>query len=219
MRHPVLSGLNALRLLKEEDAMSASSLSEAADVAQIVMATCAGLALLGVAVEYLAQKARSRLEHAQAMIEVFDRDEMIAFAVTCLDWAGGLIPIPSAWREAVGASVVRPDPAAVRTAVERVLNKETAESPLLLLYRHAFVRLFNHLERIEDLRRAIGPSDVRPIAWIAQQLASWQYGDPDTFAGAIDGWYDNGKLRRLIELLRRMAGPAMGRAEGPITQE
>lgn len=204
------------------------SLKDAADVAQILMAACAFFALAGVGLEYLAQKRRSRLEHAQRVVEGFDRDELIVFAVTCLDWAAGMIPVPTAWQQAMAdrpaepdedsqngfdrmeqkaiGSLIRPDPKAIYIALRLQLNDKTNASPVLLLYRHAFVRLLNHFERIEDLRAlgVIGVADLRSIAWIAEQLTHWRYGSPDIFAAAIDGWYPGGKVRGLLNRLLSM---------------
>ena len=174
--------------------------------AETIAAVAAVVGLVGAAFEYWRQKRQSRLELAQRLIEQFRSDEMIAFAVTSLDWGDGIIPVPVAWRDAVNKAWITPDPKELVAAVEYGLSKDTAKDPLRLLYRHSFVSLFDHLERIEDLRLAgaVTVSDLQPMVWIAEQLDNWLYnpypGKPP-FRDALNGWYAKGKLLRLIETL------------------
>src|SRR5260370_20213758 len=67
--------------------------------AETVTAAAAVVGLVGVTVEYLRQKRQSRIELAQQLIERLDTDEMIAFAVKCIDWGTGIIPVPTILRE------------------------------------------------------------------------------------------------------------------------
>jgi hypothetical protein len=155
--------------------------------------------------EHVRQKAQFQLELAQKLIEHFDSDEMISFAVTVLDWGGGIIVVPAAWRDVIGKPGITPSPLEVIAATQYKLTPETKKDATRLLYRHAFVRLFNHLERIEDLRAsdAIRVTDLQPVTWLAQELHRWTY-YPKTewpFQGAMDGWYPKGKLKGLVEAL------------------
>ena len=100
------------------------------------------------------------------------------------------------------------------------LTPETAHDPVLLLYRHSFVSLFNHLERIEDLRqtKAVKTADLGAMAWLAGELKDWRY-DPNpaqpAFRSALDGWYEKKKLFGLIDDLDRACRKATDKASYP----
>ena len=155
--------------------------------------------------EHVYQKAQAQLERAQRLIEFLDSDEMVSFAVTVLDWGNGIIAVPTAWRDLVGKPGIIPNPSEVIAATRYALDAETAKSPMRLLYRHAFVRLFNHLERIDDLRTsdAICLADLQPMMWLACQLHYWAYHPAIEwpFREAMDGWYPNGKLIGFLRAL------------------
>lgn len=171
-----------------------------------VTAIVAFAGLIGIPAEYRRQRTQSRLELAQKLIECFQSDDMIAFAVTSLDWGDGIIPVPMAWRDVIGAASIIPDPKELLAAVEYGLTDKTKKDPVRLLYRHSFVSLFNHLERMEDLRSAgaVTASDLLPIVWIAAYIDEWPYNpypDKPPFRDALNGWYEEGKLLRLISAL------------------
>ena len=165
--------------------------------------------------EHSRERSQAQLEVAQKLIEQFDSDEMISFAVTVLDWAAGIIVVPAAWRELVGKAGITPHPSEVIDATSYALSDDTRKDPTRLLYRHAFVRLFNHLERIEDLRvsDAIAIADLRPVMWLVRELHSWTYypGTEWPFQAAMDGWYAKGKLMGLLQALLSEYGDKDGK--------
>ncbi len=99
------------------------------------------------------------------------------------------------------------NPDELAQSVETNISPKTATDPVRLLYRHSFVSLFNHLERIEDLRSigAVTVADLKPIVWLAKQLNDWEYhsGSISPFRGALEEWYERGKLIKLIDALRQ----------------
>jgi hypothetical protein len=178
-------------------------------IAASVSAIVASLALVAVYREYRNQKNRNRLELAQSMIERAETDEMILFAMTSLDWAEGVVPVPQTWRAIIGKEAIKPDIEAVYDAVRPQLTKKIAADEIKLLYRHAFVRLFNHLERIQALvdKQAIAVEDLRPLAWVAHELLSWRYDTENRgerfFMEAIDDWFPSKLPRKLVTALAR----------------
>lgn len=186
-----------------------NALTKADVVAAIATVATAITAVFALAVtwfEYRRQKGKARLELAQGLIDRLETDEMIAFAVKSLDWAAGQIPVPATWRAIVKCDSIPPNPHKLAAAVKMQLTEETARDPVLLLYRHSFVSLFNHLERIEDLRqtKAVKTADLGTMSWLAGELKDWRY-DPNpaqpAFRSALDGWYEKGKLFQLIDAL------------------
>jgi hypothetical protein len=169
---------------------------------ETITALAAVVALLGVVAEYRRNKRKERLERAQRLLDRLDSDDILLFAVTLLDWGAGMVAVPAAWRGVVGHAAIVPDPSKLLSAMTPELSEQTASDPCEVLYRHAFVRLFNHLETIEDLRRAgaIHVENLQPIVWLARELHRWQYApEPEwPFGAAMNKWYEPGKLTGLI---------------------
>jgi hypothetical protein len=167
------------------------------------------VAFIAVVVEYRRQTRQSRLQLAQEMIGKLYEDELLSFATTALDWGGGLVVIPDSWRDVVGKPSVPYDFLAIKDAMEPQLPPSAAGDPIKLLYRHAFVHLFNHLERIGTLAEggAIDIRDLGPMAFVAHQLLSWSYtphGEKtDAFMRAMREWYKDATPETLI---KRIAG-------------
>jgi len=68
--------------------------------------TVAGAIVTGFAVgvtvwQYFSQKRQRKYERAQELLRKFDDDPVVRFAVTCVDWGEGLIPVPNDWRVAM----------------------------------------------------------------------------------------------------------------------
>jgi hypothetical protein len=161
------------------------------------------IAFVAVLLEYVRQRRSTRLQLAQQMIERLDDDPMLQFAATSLDWGAGLAVIPTDWRDVVGRPSVEVDVDLIAESVSPVLTKSVAEDPLKLLYRHAFVHLFNHLERIGALLRngAVVADDLAPMAEMAGQLKWWDYAsdaNKQCFGAAMDRWYPGGLPQRVI---------------------
>jgi hypothetical protein len=177
------------------------------DVANVVVILVTLVGLWFAFNEYQDQRRRAKLELAQELVRRFDEDDMIDFAVTTLDWAEGLLPVPVPWRDVVKEVAIKPDIALLEEALQPDLTDNIAKNPIGLLFRHSFVRLFNHLENIQDLRsrKSIEDADLAPIAYILAQLAKWKYAPQERtqhfFRKSLDDWYPGGKLLRLLDEL------------------
>lgn len=176
-----------------------------AELSEVVIAVCALIGLPSAALEYWRARKQVKLELAQRLMAKFDSDDMVRFATTSLDWAWGLIPVPLAWREIVKSAAIAPNAQKVLMAVQPQLTAAVAADPETLLYRHAFVYLFNQIESMADLTgaKAINPSDLVPIVWTLRQLRDWRYGSPtpkdQQFLPTMNSWYEKGKLVRFID--------------------
>ncbi|HMB95962.1 MAG TPA: hypothetical protein VKK61_07990 [Tepidisphaeraceae bacterium] len=167
------------------------------------------IAFGAVVVEYRRQTRRHRLEIAQNLIEQLDEDDMLRFAVTTLDWGAGLVIIPESWRSVIDKPSVEFQLDVILDALRPELTSVTARDPLHLLYRHSFVRLFNHLERISVLLEsgAVDVNDLQPIAFVAHQLLQWSYasvekGD-EIFREAMKRWYPDDAPNRVVTLISK----------------
>lgn len=163
------------------------------------------LALIAVWIEYARQKGLARQQLAQELSARLDTNEMVAFAVTVLDWGSAIVIVPEAWREAIGRAAVDWNIDDIRDAVQRNLTPTTAANPVRLLHRHAFVQLFNQLERIAEFEQtgALRIDDLRSFDWLAHELVAWRYAPveerKDFFKGALDHWYPDSNLMPLLE--------------------
>jgi hypothetical protein len=191
--------------------------------AEWISAIIAVFALVAVGVEYFRQKERDAIEDtqqkrrdqlqlAQAMIEQLSTNEMLLFATTTLDWGDAIILVPGPWREVVKSPCVHWNLADIRDALQPQLSPETRTNPVRLLYRHAFVQLFNHLERMDDLLRsdAISLSNLKPLSELARQLESWDYARGLTleekeqlFSKPIKAWYPDNAPKHFIDAVAK----------------
>jgi hypothetical protein len=118
-----------------------------------------------------------------------------------------LIPVPLSWQAFVGSSKVEFDFELIRDALAPQLSHTTATDPVRLLYRHAFVHLFNHLEKIGYLVRdgSISVKDLPNLVWLSQQLLSWNIAPTESrdkiFKEAIELWYPDGVVLGLLNAL------------------
>ena len=187
---------------------------EFGNISEQVSATVTVLAFIAVVWEYRHQIRQRRLELAQEISHKLEEDETLLFAVTCLDWAAGTIPIPDRWRAVIDRSEISPNIGLLRVALEpgiaNTLQLPSAlDSKICLLLRHSFVSLFNQLERLEQLHRcrAVDLEDLSAFGWIAAQLTDWEYIDADErpvfFMNAIISWYKCNDLNRFIYELAR----------------
>jgi hypothetical protein len=169
--------------------LSPDYVSAWADVAQTIIAIVAALV---VWYEYIEHKKARRADLAATLIARLDADELIAFAVTSLDWGGGLVVVPPAWRDLLENRKPLYEAAIVEDALSPNLNISTAMDPLRMLYRHAFVRLFNHLQvvAVHVKRDPALISGLEPMADLAHRLSRPLYiPSRELYRNAIAAWY------------------------------
>lgn len=177
---------------------------EFGSVADIVSALIAVAAFVGVVREYRQNSRIKRLELVQNLDYTMETDEEIKFAVTSLDWGAGVIPVPTRWREVVNKPGIRPDLRLLGLGVAPGFSKELEDEPVALMYRHCFVALFNHLERVKLLhdKKAIEIEDLNAVSWVASQLVDFPYARQeqraDFFLPAIKRWYLKTALDQFI---------------------
>jgi hypothetical protein len=159
--------------------------------------------------EYNEKRRRERLALAQRLIDRLSTDEMLRFAVTRLDWGTAILPVPSTWRGIIGEASIKLNVDELYDSLRPGLTDQTRNDPKRLLYRHAFVELFDFLERLDNLldSEAIEVRDLEPIAWILEQLSDWPYAKPhkpeDFFLPALREWYPGGGPLRLFEAVKK----------------
>jgi hypothetical protein len=174
------------------------SLEQAAHWSAIAQAVIALVAAVFVWHEYRGHQKARRDDLARSLAAVLDTDELIAFAANSLDWGGGLVVAPPGWRDLLEHPAPLYDAAHVEDALQVRLTGSTQSNPLRLLYRHAFVRLFNHLE-IVALHVKRDPAlliELEAIADVAHRLCRPHYvqltrklPERDLYRTALLGWY------------------------------
>lgn len=172
-----------------------------------VSATVAVAAAVLVGIEYLSQRTQARLQRATELERRLDEDPILRFAVQCLDWGGGALPVPQEYLHFVGQPLIDHDRKLLFLALRPRLPGSIAADRRGLFYRQAFVALFNHLERTVQLIRGghVSMSDLPQTRWIIRQLVNWEYADHDVpvrdwFIPALESWYkkafeDKAKVR------------------------
>lgn len=94
---------------------------------------------------------------AAALMERLESDEELAFACQALDWGTGPIMVPERYRPLMkrfnmsDEAVLDHAPDILASALEPILNATTLQSAQGLIYRHCFIKLFNHMENISRL--------------------------------------------------------------------
>jgi len=169
--------------------LSPDSVSAWADVAQTLIALVGALV---VWYEYREHKKSRRADLAAALTAHLDADDLIAFAVNSLDWGAGLVVVPQAWRDLLDDRKPLYEAAIVEDALSATLSNSTATDPLRMLYRQAFVRLFNHLQTvaIHVNRDPVLLSELEPVADLAHRLSRPLYVPTrDLYRNAIAAWY------------------------------
>jgi hypothetical protein len=169
-----------------------------------VSAGIAMIAFLVVPLGYLRQRRQHQLETALNLIEQIQSDPMASFAITTLDWGTGLMPAPERWKSVVSEPIAW-EGHVIHDALRPKITPTTEVNTTRLLYRHAFVALFNHLERIGELvdKKVLKVEDLRSIAWLCHQLDDWDYAPAAPskryFDETLAMWYPNGIPRNLID--------------------
>lgn len=161
-------------------------------------AVSAAVAVVGailVLIEYLNQRRKWRLERAAELERRFDEDPVLRFAVLCLDWGAGDLPVPAEYVAFVGFPFVAHNKALLYEALRPSLTKRIRTDRVGTFYRQAFVALFNHLERTAGAWRRghVVKKDLPQTQWVVRQLLRWSHtGDEppqNWFLPALDRWY------------------------------
>jgi hypothetical protein len=169
-----------------------SWLSEHADtiskLGPLVAAVSAMIAAFGAFYVYRqyrrAQNWRRRKgDLAAALMQKLESDEELAFACQALDWGTGPIIVPERYRPLMKRfdmpheAVLDHDPHVLACALEPRLNEATAGSPEGLIYRHCFIKLFDHLENVSRLvaSKQVAIGDLDGLDYWLKGVARYTY--------------------------------------------
>lgn len=120
---------------------------------------------------------------AAALMEKLESDEELAFACQALDWGTGPIIVPERYRPLMkrfnlaNETVLDHSPDVLASALEPRLNSATLQSAQGLIYRHCFIKLFNHLENIGRLAgsRQVAVEGLKGLDYWLRRIASYGY--------------------------------------------
>jgi hypothetical protein len=124
-----------------------------------------------------------RSELAASYLQPLFQDEELVFALRCLDWGVGTIPIPPRHRAMMKETdTIVHDPVLLVKAMQPTLSAEVADSPQAILYRLALDALFT---RFDWIAHRIGSGlitieDVPDLSYWMKLLASWPYAPTGT---------------------------------------
>jgi hypothetical protein len=120
---------------------------------------------------------------AAELMERLESDEELAFACQALDWGTGPIMVPERYRPLMKRfnmpheAVLDHNPDILSSALEPALNTETLQSAQGLIYRHCFIKLFNHLDNISRLvaSEQVAIDDLDGLKYWVNLIASYDY--------------------------------------------
>lgn len=164
--------------------------------AEWVSATVAVLGAVLIPIEYLRQRQNQKMAEAGELERRYDEDASLRFAVLCLDWGEGQLPVPNEYVQFIGAPAIKHDRTTIYKALRPELLDDVSRDQLATLYRQSFVALFNHIEQIMRLwdRGRVRKNDLPKTLWISRQLVKWsycgtKYRSDEWFIPALKSWY------------------------------
>jgi hypothetical protein len=157
----------------------------------LVAAVSAAIAAFGacyVYLQYTRTQAWRRGDLAATLMAKLEGDDELAFACQALDWGTGPIIVPERYRPLMkrfdmpNETVLDHEPGVLAAALEPDLNQQTLTSAQGLIYRHCFIKLFNHLENIGRLvgSRQIAIADLEGLDYWLARVARYGYAPPET---------------------------------------
>jgi hypothetical protein len=183
------------------DASSAAAISAWASVAQTALAS---LGAVFIWREYQAHQKGRRTDLALSLSAALDSDELLMFASNSLDWGGGLVVTPPSWRDLLDTPRSQFNRADVEDALDVGLSDTTQTNGVRMLFRYAFVRLFNHLEIVaQQVRKDPALLDeLESMADVAHRLRRPLYVRTSLYETAVKAWY-SAEVWRFVEALDR----------------
>jgi hypothetical protein len=162
----------------------------------LVAAVSAAIAAFGafyVYSQYRRAQEWRKSDLAAALMERLNSDEELAFACQALDWGTAPIMVPERYQALMRRfgmpheAVLDHEPAVLASALQPQLNPATADSAPGLIYRHCFIKLFDHLENISRLvqTRQVDIKDLDGLAYWLGRIASYEYAPAGTPGEAI----------------------------------
>ena len=161
----------------------ADTISKLGPIVAAVSALVAAFGAICVYRQYQRAQEWRKGDLAAGLMERLESDEELAFACQVLDWGIGPILVPERYRPLMrkfnmpDEAVLEHDPESLASALEPMLNAETASSAQGLIYRHCFIKLFNHLENISRLVASdqVSVDDLHGLDYWLGMLSSYDY--------------------------------------------
>lgn len=127
-----------------------------------------------------------RAELGASYLQPFFADDEVTFALRCIDWAVGKIPVPKKYEKMMGVDTIDHEPALLIMAIEPMLNAEVLSNDKGMLYRLTLDVLFTRIDwiayRVES--KIIRVEDVRDLEYWLEKLKCWPY-VPKSLKGRI----------------------------------
>jgi len=159
-----------------------------------------------VYLQYRRAKRWKATDLAASLLAKLDADSALSLALHALDWGVGPLLIPERYqplfpRDASGhhQGVMEHDPNVMVLALVPSLNQPTLDDPRGLVYRHCFIKLFNHLDNTFNLLKEgqLQKEDLSDLTYWLEKLRNYPYAakttkGTDVFQPAIKTWgYEN----------------------------
>lgn len=183
---------------------------------KLVTPVIAGVSAFYVWLQYQRARRWKATDLAATLVGKLETDPSLSLSCHALDWGVGPLLIPEQYRaffprDASGEypGVMQHDPAVLARAVEPELNAVTLAEPRGLVYRHCFVKLFDHLESISTLLESgqLRREDLGDLRYWLEMLHEYPYapGTPNgrqMFRPALKAWRYVGiaELARTLEI-------------------
>lgn len=166
---------------------NADTISKLGPVVAAVSAVVAAFVALYVYRQYRRAQDWRKGDLAAALMERLESDDELAFACQALDWGTGPIMVPERFRPLMkrfkmpDEAVLDHAPEIMASALQPNLNAETLKSAQGLIYRHCFIKLFNHLENISRLlaSKQVAKDGLDGLDYWLSRIAKYQYAPKD----------------------------------------
>ena len=169
---------------------------------KLVTPAIAALSAFYVYLQYRRAQRWKAGDLAMSLLGELQRDPALALACQSMDWGVGPLLIPEPYRAFFAKDgsgelpkVMQHDPAVLARALKPALDPATLADPRGLVYRHCFIRLFEHLDDISRLldTRQLAAEDLQALKYWVRVLHDYPYAPagsaPDqTFMPALAGW-------------------------------
>ena len=163
--------------------MSADLTLESLKIA--ISALGVGVTIAGGFVAYLNWKNAVRWKRAElgaSYLQPFFDDEEVTFALRCIDWGVGKIPIPKKYENMMTTKVIVHSPCLLVEAMKPDLTYTAESNEQCMLYRLAMDTLFGRIEWIANRVESnlITREDVGDLEYWLKLIASWPYAPRET---------------------------------------
>jgi hypothetical protein len=145
-----------------------------------------------------------RAELAASYMQPLFQEEELLFALRCIDWATGTLPVPLRHRPMLkGNDTIDHNPDLLVKAMQPKLTSEVANTPQGMLYRLALDALFTRVEWIGNrvVSGLISVEDVPDLKYWMRMLSKWPYAPDGT--RVFVPFLEATEYETTLELMRR----------------